>query len=339
MKRARCDSAMVIPMTAQNEKLAGDQGFILIAVLWLITLLALLSAGFLAATRSYLRHTANSIQSAKAEAVADAGVQLAALTLAAEGQSSRRWPVNGTEKACAIDDHSAVILRIQDASGLISINLAGERLLQALFIGLGATREAASRATDLIIDYRDDDNDSRPKGAEQNAYEAADRPQGPKNAPFDTIEELNQVLGLDPAMIAAATPYITVHSETAGLDPRVTLPSLTALLSRGFSQLLAKHTGPFTDDILYGFATSQFDASLPPFDLRNLPAEFASQSLQKVFHVTSQGHQETGADFVRETVIDLKSLSALPVFKMWRRGVLDPSKLGGKIQSSGLAPC
>jgi type II secretory pathway component PulK len=75
-----------------------DDGFVLIVVIWLIALLALFAVGFSASVRSHLRWTANSVQTAKAETIADAGVQLAVLSLVASSQSRgkpRRFPIDG----------------------------------------------------------------------------------------------------------------------------------------------------------------------------------------------------------------------------------------------------
>ena len=289
-----------------------DRGFVLILVIFVAALLALLAAIFSTSVRSHLRLAAGAIQGAKSEAIADAGVQLAILALVAGPQGSgrvRRFPIDGSPVSCAIDEQSRVTLRIQDAGGRISLNLAGERLLLALFIGLGASREAASRATDLIIDYRDADSNRRLNGAERPEYEAAGRPQGPKNGPFDTIEELNQVLALDPALIAAALPHVTVHSQTAGLDPRAVLPELAALLSRGVAELPSR-PGP-------GAETGV------------IASEFVIGSPQRVFLVASEGQLETGAVFVRETVVELQSTrAAIPAFKMWKRGVAGAATAG-----------
>lgn len=290
------------------QRSAPAEGFILIVVLWIMALLALLAAGFSATVRSHLRLAANAVQAAKAEAAADAGVQLASLALTGGRETSlqaRRFAIDGRAQSCALDERASLTIRVQDAGGRINVNLANERLLQALFIGLGASRETASRYTDRIIDYRDTDSDRRPNGAEKPEYVAAGRPLGPKNAPFDTIEELDQVLGLDPAMIALAVPHITVHSQTAGIDPRAVRPELSELLVRGVTELPAR-TGPLLSST---FA---------------LPAEFAVGSPQRVFHVISRAQLAAGAVFVREAVVEVPSnAAAVPVFKMWKRGAAE----------------
>lgn len=299
-----------------------DRGFVLILVIWLTALLALLAVGFAAAVQSNLRLTSSAIQSAKAEAAADSGIQLAVLSLVSgAAPAARRFAFDGTKVACAIDDQSWLAIKVQDSGGRISLNLANERLLQALFLGLGATLDAASRATDSIIDYRDADSDRRPNGAEKPEYDAAGRPLGPKNGPFDTIEELNQVLGLEPEMVAKMTPFVTVHSQTAGIDPRAATNELAELLARGVQQLPAR-SGPGA------LAT----------DPGALPAEFVIGSPQRVLFVTSESHLKSGAAFVRETVVELQSTrDGVPAVKMWKRGVLPYT--GGAHENGDLPPC
>lgn len=282
---------------------ATDQGFALVVVIFITALLAMLAIGLTVALRSHLRLAAITVRSAKAEAAADAGVQLAVLSLVAGStvREKRRFPVNGQPSSCTMNLDTTLTLRIQDTSGRVSLNLAGERLLMALFIGLGASTSDASRATDLIIDYRDADHDRRPNGAESPDYQAAGRP-GPKNGPFDTVEELGRVLGLNGALVAAALPHLSVHSQTAGVDLRSVSPELTQILTRGLEQLPTRG----------GNAVIALGA---------LPTEFLTGSPERVFHVSSQAQLADGTVFVRQAVLELQSTrTSVPVFKSWSRG-------------------
>lgn len=283
-------------------------GFALVVVVFITALLALLAITLTVAVRSHLRLTATAVRAAKAEAAADAGVQLAVLSLVAGSQprGKRRFPINGQLALCTMSDGTVLALRIQDTSGRVSLNLAGERLLMALFLGLGASTQDASRATDLIIDYRDADPDRRPNGAEAPEYVAANRT-GPKNGPFDTVEELSRVLGLDAALSAAAQPFLSAHSQTAGLDLRSITPELTQILLRGFEQLPARA----------GALSNTTGA---------LPAEFLSGSPERVFTVSSEAHLADGTVFVRQSVLELQATrTSVPVFKSWSRGERGPA--------------
>ena len=56
----------------------------------------------------------------------------------------------------------------------------------------------------------------RPNGAEEAAYRAAGLPWGPKNAPFETVEELQQVLGMTADIYKRVAPSLTTYSGEAG---------------------------------------------------------------------------------------------------------------------------
>jgi general secretion pathway protein K len=298
-----------------------EQGFILIIVIWLMAFFALAAIAVTRAVQAHIRQTANHVQSRNVELLADAGVTLATLDLAkppgrndARGSRPRRFPIDGSAVRCTLDD-AVLTISVQDAGGRISLNSASERLLQALFLGLGNPLETARRATDVIIDFRDSDDLRRVNGAEKPEYLAAGRKLGPKNEPFDAVEELHQVLGLDAPMISAIKPHVTVHSATAGLDPRVTTATLAALLSRGAAQL------PNPPGV---------DPDSP------LPAEFVIGSPQRAFYVTVQAEISGSALYVRESVIELAQGTGFPNIKSWKRGFRpngmaspDPASLPG----------
>ncbi|WP_045835010.1 general secretion pathway protein GspK [Hyphomicrobium sp. 99] len=279
-----------------------EGGFILVVVLSMCLLLALIAAVFSRAVQSYLHEASGITHSAQVEAAADAGVNIVALELATERDTGRRprFPIDGSEWACRIEDGTELVVAVQEAGGKINLNLADDRLLSALFIGLTATPAAASQYADRIIDFRDRDDDRRLNGAEHDEYVAAGATWGPKNTAFDSREELQQVLGLDPAMIDAIWPYITLYSGTAGLDPATTSSQLADIVTRGFSQL------PHAD------ASS--------LEQGRVPAEFVVASGRHFFEVTVAARLEGGAIFAREAGFEIPAgKGTMPIFKMWNR--------------------
>ncbi|QZO01807.1 general secretion pathway protein GspK [Chenggangzhangella methanolivorans] len=64
-----------------------------------------------------------------------------------------------------------------------------------------------------MIDYRDlDDEPSDNGGAEIPQYSAAGPNRLPANAPFERIDELQNVLDVTPAQVRQLRPYLTVHN-------------------------------------------------------------------------------------------------------------------------------
>ena len=83
---------------------------------------------------------------------------------------------------------------IRDEASKLNINAATVDQLLAL---PGMTEEAA----DAIIDWRDSDDDPQPYGAEAAYYAAIVPPYTPKNGPFESLDELLRVRGVDAAML------------------------------------------------------------------------------------------------------------------------------------------
>jgi general secretion pathway protein K len=280
----------------------AQQGFILITVIWLMAFLSFVGIAVTRSVQAHIRQSANHVQSRNAELLADSGVTLALLDLAkphndARGTRPRRFPIDGTKISCTLDD-AVLTISIQDAGGRISLNSASDRLLQALFMGLGSSIETARRAADVMIDFRDSDDLRRVNGAEKADYNAAGRVLGPKNAAFDSIDELYQVLGIDAPLISAIKPYVTVNSVTAGLDPRVTSPALIELVAKGARQLP--------------------NATLA--DQSALPTEFVIGSPQRAFHISVHADVPGSAYYVRDAVAELSQGAGLPNIKHWKRG-------------------
>ncbi|MEE2969905.1 MAG: hypothetical protein VX741_07205 [Pseudomonadota bacterium] len=85
---------------------------------------------------------------------------------------------------------------------------------------------------DAIAYFRDKDDLERLNGAEDSAYSAAGREYGPKNARFETVDELRRVLGVTPDIYRRLAPLVTVHSGRRGINP-VTAPHALLLALPG----------------------------------------------------------------------------------------------------------
>src|SRR5690606_16295867 len=69
--------------------------------------------------------------------------------------------------------------------------------------------------------WRDADDLLQPMGgAEAPQYGQAGLPYGAKNAPFETVAEVEQVLGMDPGLFAAAAAHLTVFTGLPRPEPR-----------------------------------------------------------------------------------------------------------------------
>jgi general secretion pathway protein K len=193
------------------------RGAALLLVLWLILLLSGLVAGYALGARVESLQGNGLARSAVAREAARAGVEYAAARML-DPDPARRWAADGRDYGFDFDG-IPVHVSVRDEAAKIDLNAASFELLQAFFAALGEPRESAVRLAGAVVDWRDADSLGQPAGGAEDAdYAAAGLAWGAKDAPFDTVAELEQVLGMRPALYAAAAPYLTVHTGRAMPD-------------------------------------------------------------------------------------------------------------------------
>lgn len=187
----------------------SEEGIALIAVLWVLTLLSIIAASLSFEIRSSARIARNVADIAAARAAADAGVQRAILDLVTI-PDLKRFRTDGTVYKWRFAN-SMVHVSVQDEAPKVNLNKAPEFALAALFVSVGVDPGKAQSLADAIADFRDPDSFSRPRGAEDVDYRAIGLAWGPKNAPFQSIEELQQVLGMTAEIYQRVAPNLTIY--------------------------------------------------------------------------------------------------------------------------------
>ena len=209
------------------------RGAALMLVLWLLALLAALVGAFAVTARIEHLQGRVLLDGVVAGEAARAGMEYA-LQRIDDPDLRLRWRPDGREYAWRFGS-ADVRVRIVDESGKVDLNQAGSELLAALLQGAGASQPQAAALAAAILDWRDADDLSQPAGgAEDRDYAAADLPYGAKDAPFESVAELEQVLGMTPELYARLAPSLTVFGSASprrefappavlaamGLDPR-----------------------------------------------------------------------------------------------------------------------
>ena len=191
--------------------MTGMRGAALLLVLWLVALLtALVGAYALTARIEALQGRVGS-RGAMAQEIARAGMEYA-LVRVADRNPETHWQPNGRAYAWRFDGHD-VQVRIIDETGKVDLNQADVPLLSRLVQVLDEPPDASDALAAAIVDWRDADDLGQPVGgAEDGDYAAAGRPYGAKDAPFETIAELEQVLGMTPDLYARLEPFLTLYS-------------------------------------------------------------------------------------------------------------------------------
>lgn len=205
------------------------RGTALVLVLRLIALLTALVGAFALSAR--VEHLQQGVQDsdARGQERARAGLEYALSRLRQDPQrpawqadgSSYRWQFDGTR----------IDIAVTDEEGKLNLNRADPLLLEGFLKALGETPESARQLAGTIIDWRDADDLAQPTGgAEAADYAAAGLPYGPSNQSFQTLGEVQRVLGMRAALYQKMLPYITLYSRGERPDPRVAAgPVLTAL--------------------------------------------------------------------------------------------------------------
>jgi general secretion pathway protein K len=294
----------------RRPAVADDAGFGLLFVLLVVGVMALIGASFALAVRAHVREAASAAETARAEALADAGVNLAILELVSlrvDRTARRRIAMDGTGFACRIGESGPLLIEVEDEGGKVDLNAAEPGLLRALLIGVGVAEPEASVLAERIADFRNGDRDQRAGGAEAPRYAAAGLAHGPKDAPFDATEELEQVLGLPPDVARAVQPWVTVHSGLVGIDPATAPLALLAALEKG---------SPSSEAVLLarrGLEGRRGEMAVSP--------RMLTRSDQKAFTIRSTARTTAGAWFVREAVVELGVGRGRGfAIKRWRRG-------------------
>lgn len=191
--------------------MTGMRGAALLLVLWLVALLtALVGAYALTARIEALQGRVGS-RGVMAQEIARAGMEYA-LVRVADRNPETHWQPNGRAYAWRFEGHD-VQVRIIDETGKVDLNQADVPLLSRLMQALGEPPDASDALAAAIVDWRDADDLGQPVGgAEDGDYAAAGRPYGAKDAPFETIAELEQVLGMTPDLYARLEPFLTLYS-------------------------------------------------------------------------------------------------------------------------------
>lgn len=192
-------------------------GAALLLVLWLVVLLTAIVMGF--AVSAQVEHLQGRVlvRGLVASNAARAGLDYAMTRVELE-DPRRKWSPDGRLHTWRYND-AAIEVRIIDENGKLDLNQADVTVLAELLRGLGSERFAAGKLAAAIADWRDVDPMTQPAGgAEDGDYASAGRPYGAKDAEFESINELQQVLGFTPEIFAAVAPHVTVFSGRARPD-------------------------------------------------------------------------------------------------------------------------
>jgi general secretion pathway protein K len=206
-----------------------QDGMALIVVLWLVVLLSIMAAGHSKNVHTDTTLAARQLQSAKARALAEAGINHVILEMLA-ANSDRKLPVDGSLFNVRIGDDD-VTIAIRDATGFVDLNAAKPELLDAALEACGVGESARRDLVDAILDWRDRDDLRRLHGVEDDDYIAAGVAWTSRDDAFEATDELKYLPGMSQSRYDCLAPFVTVHSGRGGLNMEYAPPALVAALT------------------------------------------------------------------------------------------------------------
>ncbi len=311
----------VISVFSMLPRSRRPRGIALVAVLWTLTLLALAAASFTVGTRTESRIARNVAENARARALAEAGIHSAILAMV-ERDPDRRWPADGTVQVMSFAD-AGIRVSVQDEAGKIDLNRAPDDFIKGILVVLGVEPEEAARLVDAIADYRDRDGFARLNGAEDGDYARAGLVHGAKDRPFQALEELQQVLGMTPALYRRLAPFVTVHSGRSGVEPRVAPREvLLAMPGADPAQIGAEPEAPAAAEAPAPRGPGIPSAALQaPPGLAGVGRRYIARTRSRDYTIRAEARLPGGAVAVREAVVRITRTAIRPYrILAWRDG-------------------
>jgi general secretion pathway protein K len=211
-----------------------NRGFALIIVLWALVLIAFITAQLVANGRVEIRIAGNLVANAATGATADGAVYQAIFNLL-DPQPERRWALDGTVREFVIGGR-AVSVQLDDETARINPNLAPPALIEALLRVTGSDAETARRLAAAIAAWAGSPTVPRTPDQMLAEYRAAGLDYGPPGEPLETVDELQRVVGMTPAVFAAIRPHLSLFAAAepaaAYADPVV----MAAMAQAGIEQ-------------------------------------------------------------------------------------------------------
>jgi len=211
-----------------------QRGVALLLVLWACTLLAILLGGYAALARTEGLQARYQFAQTQAHYAAEAGIMRAFYGLQ-DPVIPRRWIGDGRVYAFQYDDATIKVSAISEG-GKVDLNSATPEVLQGLFQAAGMQPGQAQALAGNVVEWRGASLLPADASTRRAAYAAAGLGYGPRNGPFVSIEELQLVLGMTPAIYRVVAPDITIWSGNGSPDPNTAPPLALAAIPGMTSQ-------------------------------------------------------------------------------------------------------
>jgi general secretion pathway protein K len=187
-----------------------DRGFALLVVLWSLVIIALLITQIVASGRNAVRLAGNIRDAAMAQACADGAINEALLHVISTGPD--HWAPDGSTHQLGCEG-AAITVKAESLASKINPNRASVGLLAGLFQVLGESPDEAAELAGNVVAWRSPQASANDRQALLASYRRAGLTYGPPGKPFADLSELRDVLGMPPALVTAALPYLSLYTS------------------------------------------------------------------------------------------------------------------------------
>ena len=188
-----------------QRKLAGvssERGVALLIVLWIFIFLFVVAFDFSSGVREEATAAHRYSDDNQGYYLALAGFEQGLYEFLNQSRGRELQPVDKPKDIFDAGWREATLgggtyrLRLVDESSKINLNRADENVLRRIFSNLGVEEPLIGVLIDSIMDWRDQDDLHRTKGAEDDYYLSLSPAYTAKNGSFDSLEELLWVKGV-----------------------------------------------------------------------------------------------------------------------------------------------
>ena len=208
---------------------ARQNGMALVLVLWLVVLLSIMAAGHSRNVHTDTTLASRQVQSAKARALAEAGINHVILEMLA-ADPDRELRADGSVSRLRIGEDE-ITIAVRDAAGLVDLNAASPELIDAAIEACNVNATARRALVDAILDWRDKDDLAHLNGVEDDDYIAAGVAWTSRDGAFQSIDELRYLPGMSQAIYDRLAPYVTIYSGRGSLNLEFAPPGLVTALT------------------------------------------------------------------------------------------------------------
>ncbi len=236
-------------------------GFALVLVLWVMSLLTIMAGSFALTMRRESAIVAGIKNNAAAIAAAEAGIAVGE-TMLSNPEQNKRWRADGSIYQLDFGD-TQVRLRMLSETGKIDLNKAAPAMLKSFMAQAPIEEDQQAKLIGAILDWRDHDDLVSTEGAEKKEYRDAGLKYQPRNKPFQTLEELQMVLGMDERVYNWMEPLVTVYSGQAQVNTSVASGKVLSMLPDVDASVIESYLAARLESAKNDQPAPAFQAGLP----------------------------------------------------------------------------